>query len=118
MQILYPDMLHEYMVQRVKAVSQERIGRFTRVKTRRQAQQYCLSVRRKIRSCFAPFPKKTPLNIQITEEQVCDGYTLQNILFESRSGYLVSGDFYIPDGNTKVPVVLVTRWKARGILKL
>ena len=106
MQVLYPNMLHEYMTQRVKTVNQERLERLAKVKTRKQAKQYCLSVQRKIRSCFAPFPLKTPLNIQIVKERACDGYTLQNILFESRPGYLVSGNFYIPDGNTKVPVVL------------
>ncbi len=106
MQTLYPDMLHEYMVQRIKAVSQERVERLEKIKTRRQAEQYCLSASRKIRSCFSPFPKKTPLNIQIIKEQIYDGYTLQNILFESRPGYLVSGNFYIPEGNTKFPVVL------------
>ncbi len=106
MQILYPDMLHEYMVSRVKAASLARRDRLAKIKTSQQAERYCLSVRSKIRSCFGKLPKKTPLNIRITGERTCCGYTLQAVLFESRPGYLVSGNFYVPEGDAKAPAVL------------
>jgi dienelactone hydrolase len=105
-QILYPTQLQDYLVVRVAKISKDRADRLAKIKTRAAAAKYVADVRRKIARCFGPFPKRTPLNLRVTAEETCDGYTRQNVLFESRPGYLVSACLYIPDGEGKVPCVL------------
>ncbi|MBN1554670.1 MAG: acetylxylan esterase [Phycisphaerae bacterium] len=105
-QPLYPTMLQDYLIARTREVSEARAERLSRIKTRAAAAAYVAEVRKKIARCFGVFPKRTPLNPRVICESVRDGYTRQNLLFESRPGYLVSACLYIPDGRGKVPCVL------------
>jgi len=45
-----------------------------------------------------PFPEKTPLNARVTNVVERDAYKIENLLFESRPGFLVSANLYIPKG--------------------
>lgn len=51
-------------------------------------------------SWTGPFPEPTPLNARITGRLVREGYTVEKILFESRPGYLVSANLYLPENVT------------------
>jgi hypothetical protein len=42
------------------------------------------------------FPKKCPLNTIIGEKRTFDGYTVQNVAFESLPGVYVTGSLYMP----------------------
>lgn len=105
-QALYPTQLQDYLIARVSKISRERAERIAKIKTRTAAAAYVADVRKKIARCFGPMPKRTPLNVRVIKEDVRDGYVRQNLLFESRPGYLVSACLYIPDGKGKVPCVL------------
>lgn len=56
---------------------------------------------------LSPMPKKTPLNIVIRDKKVMNGYTVENIAFESKPGFWVTGNLYRP---------LETEGKVAGIL--
>ncbi|MBN2309472.1 MAG: acetylxylan esterase [Candidatus Hydrogenedentes bacterium] len=43
-----------------------------------------------------PFPDRTPLNARVTGRAERDSYTIENIVFESRPGFLVTANLYIP----------------------
>ncbi len=106
MQSLFPTMLQENLIQRVRSILAERSEKLDKIKTGKQAREYCDNVRRKITRCFGPLPKKNPLNIRVISEKECDGFSRQNLLFESRPGYFVTGNLYIPSGKGKAPAIL------------
>lgn len=66
-----------------------------------------------LRSCIlrtmgiTRFPKNTPLNPVMGPKTVMDGYTVQNVAFESIPGYYVTGTLYAPSrAKGPFPVIL------------
>ena len=55
-----------------------------------------------------PLPPRTPLNGKVTGVFQREGYRLENILFDSRPGFPVTGHLYVPDGpaGRRYPVIL------------
>jgi len=54
-----------------------------------------------------PLPARTPLNARILGETPRDGYKVQRLLFESRPGFVVTANVYVPlpaDRETRAPV--------------
>lgn len=47
-----------------------------------------------------------PLETQITGETKMDGYTVKNVVYQSRKDFLVTGNLYVPDGAGPFPGVL------------
>jgi dienelactone hydrolase len=52
-------------------------------------------------------PERTPLNAQVTGTLQGKGYKVEKILFESRPGFHVTGNLYLPDTPPPWPAVLV-----------
>src|SRR5262245_16487509 len=94
----FPRMVQEFFVARENAVHQQRLERLAALKTKADAERYVQSVRGKIRESFGPFPEKTPLNARVTKVVERDAYAIENVLFESRPGFLVSANLYVPKG--------------------
>lgn len=62
---------------------------------------------------LSPMPPKTPLNARSMGTLDRDGYTVEKIVFESRPGFLVTGNLYIPKGlKAPAPAVLVVHGHA------
>ncbi|MDI1312943.1 prolyl oligopeptidase family serine peptidase, partial [Prosthecobacter sp.] len=99
----FPRMQQEWLVAEVRAAEQRGNARREALKTKADAEAYVKSVQERIRECFGPLPEKTPLNAKVTKTLERDGYRIENIVFESRPGYLVTGNFYFPT-NSKGPV--------------
>ena len=67
---------------------------------------------------LAPWPKRTPLNPVIRRKRAYDGYSVENVVFESVPGFYVTGNLYRPlDAKAPCPVVLSTHGHYRGITK-
>ncbi|MBL8863997.1 MAG: prolyl oligopeptidase family serine peptidase [Planctomycetia bacterium] len=96
----FPRMVQEHFVTRVREA--EAIGgkRRAALKSKADAENYVKDVRRRIADCFGPFPDKTPLNARVTGVVDRDAYTIEKVLFESRPGFLVSANLYVPKGIT------------------
>jgi cephalosporin-C deacetylase-like acetyl esterase len=45
-----------------------------------------------------PMPERTPLNARVTGKADREGYTIENVVFESRPGFIVTANLYIPKG--------------------
>jgi cephalosporin-C deacetylase-like acetyl esterase len=104
-----PRMVQEYFVRRVRRLSRQRLERLAQIKTRAHAQDYVDSVRERIAAAFGPMPEKTPLNARITGTVERDEYKIENVIFESRPGFLVTANLYIPKSRqTKMPGVVGT----------
>ena len=67
---------------------------------------------------LAPWPKRTPLNPVIRSLRRYDGYTVENIAFESVPGYFVTGNLYRPlNARPPFAAVLSTHGHSTTIVK-
>ena len=94
----FPRMVQEFFVERENAIHQARLKRLASLSTKADAEAYVRTIRDNIRECFGPYPEKTPLNPRVTKVVERDAYTIENVMFESRPGFLVSANLYIPKG--------------------
>lgn len=94
----FPRMVQEYFVDRVTAIDQANKEKIFSLKKEVEARAYIDTVQRKIQKCFGAFPEKTPLNPRITNVLERDTYFVENLIFESRPGFFVTANLYIPKG--------------------
>lgn len=92
----FPRMVQEYFVRRVREAEANGLALKNSLQSKSDAEAYVQSVREKIQQSFGPFPEKTPLNPRITGTVERDAYTIENVIFESRPGFLVTANLYIP----------------------
>ena len=92
----FPRMMQDWLVAEVRAAESRGNARRDALKTKSDAEAYVKSVQERIRECFGPLPEKTPLNAKITKILERDGYRIENIVFESRPNFLVTGNLYLP----------------------
>jgi dienelactone hydrolase len=96
----FPRMVQEFFVARENEVHQQRLKTLAALITRADAEAYVGAVRGKIADCFGPRPEKTPLKPRVTKVVERDAYKIENVLFESRPGFLVSANLYVPKGRS------------------
>ena len=94
----FPRMVQEFFVGRETALHQQRLDRLAALTSKADAEAYVRSIRGRIRESFGPFPERTPLNARVTKVVERDAYRIENVLFESRPGFLVSANLYVPKG--------------------
>jgi len=94
----FPRMVQEYFVDQVRLVQQQSDQRRAALRTREDAEAYVQEVQRKISECFGRWPEKTPLNPRVTSVVERDAYRIENVIFESRPGFLVTANLYVPKG--------------------
>src|SRR5690606_30951855 len=103
----YPRMVHNFLVQQAREAQRKNLQMLERLKTKSDAEKYVRSVQEKIRQCFGPEPERTPLNSRVTKVVERDAYRIENVIFESRPGFPVTANLYIPQGRTSpMPVVV------------
>lgn len=91
-------MVQEYFVARVKEAEDAALKAKAALKTKEDVEAYVAAVREKIRQSFGPNPERTPLNAKITGTVERDSYKIEKVIFESRPGFLVTGNLYLPQG--------------------
>ena len=89
-------MVQEYYVSRLRAASAKRNESRAAIRTKAQVMALREEVRRKLQDTFAPFPKRTPLNLRITGTLERREYRIEKLIYESRPGYLVTANLYVP----------------------
>jgi dienelactone hydrolase len=102
----FPRMAQEYFVERVRQVEQRSEKRRSLLRSKKDAEAYVHEVQAKIRQCFGPWPGKTPLNATVTGILERDTYNVEKVIFESRPGFPVTANLYIPKGR-KFPLPAV-----------
>lgn len=92
-----PDMLLSYFTQRLNT---------ERPKTPPTSQ----FTREKLRQISGPYPPRTPLTPRIAKTTTRQGYRIENILFQSRPDFWVTGNLYVPTGlTTSAPAIVMPR---------
>jgi dienelactone hydrolase len=102
----FPGMVQEYFVERVRRIDEAHSQAHAALKTKADAEAYVVRVRKQIRAAFGPFPEKTPLNPHVTGVVDRETYRVEKVIFESRPGFLVTGNLYLPKGR-KFPLPAV-----------
>jgi len=94
----WPRMMQEWLVKQVREVERKSLQRKNALKTKADAEKYVQDVRKRILQSFGlvDSPKKTPLKPRVTKVVKRDAYTIENVIFESRPGFLVTANLYIP----------------------
>ncbi len=99
--------VQEYYVRRVREVTREADARRAALKTKADAERYVADVRARLRECYGPIPEKTPLNARVIATHEREGYRIENVIYESRPGFPVTANLYVPTGrNGTMPGVL------------
>ncbi len=93
--------MQEWYVERVRAAEELGVEARAKLKTKADAEAYVRGVRDKIAACFGPFPEKTPLNAKVTGKLERDAYTIEKVVFESRPGFFVTANLYVPHAAKK-----------------
>lgn len=96
----FPRMMHDFWLPRLVANERTADAQRANLKTRAEAEAFIHERTEKVRRCFGPLPEKTPLHARVTGRIERDAYTIENVIFESRPGFLVTGNLYLPKGKT------------------
>ena len=105
----FPRMVHEFMVRQVRESGQRHIRKLNRLKTKADAEEYVNDARRRIRQAFGDEPERTPLNPRVTGTVEREDYRIENVIFDSRPGFPVTANLYIPKGRSgPLPAVVGT----------
>ncbi len=89
-------VVHEWFVDRAREIESRGAARRAALKTKEDAEAYVNDVRAKIRESFGPEPERMPLNPRVTRVVEREAYQIENVVFESRPGFLVTGNLYLP----------------------
>ena len=92
----YAHMVLDDYVAKVREIERARRERLRRIKTRAQALKYQETVKEAIRKAFRPRPRKTPLNARTKGVLQRPTYDIEKVQFESRPGFFVTGNLYVP----------------------
>jgi len=105
----FPRMVHEFFVRQVRESGERHIHKLNQIQTKAEAKEYVHDAQTRIRQAFGPEPERTPLNPRVTGTVERDGYRIENVVFESRPGFPVTANLYIPKGSTSpLPAVVGT----------
>jgi dienelactone hydrolase len=102
----FPRMMQDWLIDEVRAAEARGNAMRDAVKTRADAEMYVKSAQARIREAFGPLPERTPLNARVARIVEREGYRIECVVFESRPGYLVTGNLYLPVGR-KLPAPAV-----------
>lgn len=78
----------------------------SRPSTGEEAVKWIASLREKLWAAMMVDPMKCDLNASVLARSRRRGYIVENVVFESRSGFYVTGNLYLPEGNGVFPAVL------------
>ncbi len=91
------NIMGDHLRQQIHNALAARQQEYEALKTPEQITAYQQRRRSAMIEALGGFPEKTPLNAKVTGKIQCDGYRIEKVLFESRSGLVVSALLYLPD---------------------
>ncbi len=92
----HPDMLLSYLAAKLNALAAAWDAHRDQLRSPDQIEERNRFVRAKVREMVHGFPPKTPLNPAVMATRERRGYRVENVMFESRPGFWVTGNLYVP----------------------
>jgi len=89
-------MVKEYMQEIAVRQFAARDSLLATLRTAEDWDRRARTVRDSMVSWTGPFPERTPLNARVTGRFEREDYVVEKVLFESRPGFLVSANLYLP----------------------
>lgn len=93
------EMMKRYLTALVDGHFARRNAVLAKLKTAQDWERHADSIRKSMLAWTGPFPPRTPLNVRLTGVIDRENYCVRKILFESRPGFLVSANLYLPKGH-------------------
>lgn len=91
-----PDMLLSYLVRKTNALSDEWDKVRSKIRTADEVEARNRFVREKCKEMIHGYPERNPLNSTVVKVLERDGYRIENVMFQSRPDFWVTGNLYIP----------------------
>jgi cephalosporin-C deacetylase-like acetyl esterase len=88
-----------------------RVASVASIRTRAEAEERQIMVRKQILTLLGSLPERTPLNARILGSTQADGFQIKKVLFDSQPNFSVTALLYIPDGpaaGSKRPAILIS----------
>ena len=89
-------MMRDYLTALVDAQFARRNEMLAKLSTAEDWDQHAEYIRKSMLAWTGPFPPRTPLRPRVMGKIERQTYTVEKILFESRPGFLVSANLYLP----------------------
>jgi len=90
------NMMKDYLTARVDAQFARRAKLLSTLHTAADWDRRAQRVRRSIAAWTGPFPPRSPLRARVTGEIERPDFRMQKVVFESRPGFLVTANLYLP----------------------
>ncbi len=101
-------MLDAYLQAQAKVHFEARRKAVTAARTPDEIQKRQVALKAAFREALGELPtEKSPLNAQVVGRTQKNGYSVENVIYESRPDHHVTANFYRPDGQGPFPGVLV-----------
>lgn len=91
-----PDMLVSYLAKKQNDLSYTWDGKRALLKTAADVEARNVFVRNKVVEMLRGFPQKTSLDPVTIKVMQKDGYRIENVMFQSRPDFWVTGNLYVP----------------------
>jgi len=92
----YPDMLLSYLGGRLEKLDAQWDERRAAIQTPEDLEARNTFVRARFEKMIGGYPERTPLETVIVDRFERDGYRVENVMFQSRPDFWVTGNLYIP----------------------
>jgi len=91
-----PDMLLSFVAKKTNSLAAERDQVRSRIQTASEMEERNRFVREKITAMLGGFPPRNPLSPVVARVVERDGYRIENVRFQSRPNFWVTGNLYVP----------------------
>ena len=102
----YPDMLLAYLAKQLNSLAAKWDAERAGIRTSTDIEARNRFVRDKFLKMIHGLPPRTPLNAKVARTLELDGYRIENIMFESRPDFRVTGNLYIPASRGPFPGII------------
>lgn len=102
----YPDMLLAYLAKRLKALADKWDAVRAGINSPADLEARNRFVREKFLEMIHGLPPRSPLNPRVVRTRELDGYRIENIMFESRPNFRVTGNLYVPAAGGPFPGII------------
>ena len=110
-----PQMLANYYGELETKNYIERHEKFNQINTIKDYNLYRDQLKKQFSDCFGEFPVKSPLDIKLYDRIQEPDYLIEKITFQSRPGYVVSANVYVPSAKWRPPypgvISLIGHWE-------